>query len=133
MTATSAHGIAPTRVDGAAISGRSATMRATALIASFDAIALGASVVWSVPDAYAALAFPLVAFTVLMVSGAFTVGLNPAALDWAPWLVQRVALSALVLAPRGRMRPPNERLRSVSRAAGCRGTSESPAPGADGL
>jgi exopolysaccharide biosynthesis polyprenyl glycosylphosphotransferase len=35
----------------------------------------------------------------LTFSGGFTIGLNPAALDWAPWLVQRVALSAVVLAP----------------------------------
>jgi len=99
MVATPAHGIATTRAIPAPAFGRATTIRAKALIASFDAIALGASAAWAVPDSYAALAFPLVAFAVLMLSGGFTVGLDPAALDWAPWLVQRVAVSAVVLAP----------------------------------
>jgi len=91
--------IAPTRADAAAGSGRTTKMRVAALIASFDAIALGASAAWAVRDDYAALALPLVAFAVLLFTRGFTVGLNPAALDWAPWLAQRVALSVVVLAP----------------------------------
>src|SRR5688572_10954287 len=93
MAAPTARGIATTRAVPAPASVRTTTLRTAALIASFDAIAFAAAAVWAVPDDYAALAFPLVALAMLTFSGGFTIGLNPAALDWTPWLVQRVALS----------------------------------------
>ena len=70
-----------------------------ALIASFDVIASTVAAVAGSYDDALALAFPIMVLAVLACTGGFSVGLALAALDWAPWLVQRVGLTALLLAP----------------------------------
>jgi len=91
--AATAHAVPPL------VSRRATAPRAAALVASFDLVFVALPVVLLDFDDHAAFAFPVAVLAVLAFTGGLTAGLNLAALDWAPWLVQRVALSALLLAP----------------------------------
>jgi exopolysaccharide biosynthesis polyprenyl glycosylphosphotransferase len=99
MAARAAARAANDRAESRRASTRRTTTRSVALIASFDTVAATIAALPAYYDDSATLAFPVVVLGVLACTGGFTVGFTLAALDWAPWLVQRVALSALVLAP----------------------------------